>query len=288
MPICRQAIQLTYCYQWNSSSVCLEKEEVPGAKVTAIKLLAKPRKQVVPSAASHPLAACFPSFSSHCLIFSSWFMLLPFLLSVPAPFRVYLLGMRGGHLLHFSKTLSSWARSTDVRAMGLILRTCSSFYLFKFSQGRGRREDFVAASDELQSLPHPSLTSWGLIFHSPLSLTSLPLCKSFLGFTLKGQRNWKGGAAELKKSPLQTTEIPAFQGSRAPASGWGGLPQGPSWGSLTQGRGSCRFKAVLEVPALIIIFSRSRSTGNCSEGKIIALKGETWMWYIWAYSKHNI
>lgn len=39
--------QLIVCYQSDTSSVCLEREEVPDAKVTAIKLSATPGKQAI-------------------------------------------------------------------------------------------------------------------------------------------------------------------------------------------------------------------------------------------------
>lgn len=74
-------------------------------------------------------------------------------------------------------------------------------YLNRAREGE-RRKTVLATSSELQTIPHPSLTCMKSYFpFSTLSLTTLPLRKSFLGFTLKGQRGQKGGATEPEKMP---------------------------------------------------------------------------------------
>ena len=174
--------------------------------------------------------------------------------------------------------------------MGLILRICWSSYLNRAREGE-RRKTVFATSSELQTIPRPSLTCMRSYFpFSTLSLTTLLLHKSFLGFALKGQRDQKGGATELEKIPLQTTQVHMSQGlvlvpvreERV------SLPQGHSCGFLIHSHGNQKAKVALEIVVLNIMFSWSESTGNCSEGKIIAIKGEELMWYTCLCSKHYI
>lgn len=77
----------------------------------------------------------------------------------------------------------------------------ASTYLNRAKEEK-RKKTVFATSNELQTIPHPPLTWLRSYFPlSTLSLTTLPLCKSFLGFVLKGQGSQKGGATELEKIP---------------------------------------------------------------------------------------
>lgn len=138
-------------------------------------------------------------FFTSSLFSSSWFMLSLLTLSLPS--SRYIGWDREKTPSPFQLRPYSWVTSANGREAGLLLRIGRSFYLFKQSQGR-QEEDRFATSNELQTIPHPPLT-W-LRSYFPLStllLTTLPLCKSFLGFVLKGQGSQKGGATKLEKIP---------------------------------------------------------------------------------------
>lgn len=235
MPICRETVQLTYCYQWNTSSVCLEKEEVPGAKVTAIKLLANLRRQVVPFEARWlsplPLVLFLPP--CHFLVFSPpeacFFPLPP---SVPSPNRGMSAGAEKRSHSQFESSTYSWGRGSDGGEMGSVLRTGWSFYWPKQSQGReeGGRP-FLPPQMNFKLFPTLPSRCEVLFLLSTLLLTRLPLWKSFLGFALKGQRSQKDGAAQLEKSHSSNYKGACIPGAlvctRLGTMSW---PWGHSWG----------------------------------------------------------
>lgn len=115
---------------------------------------------------------------------------------------------------------SSWVRSPDGREMGWILRICWSFCIIKQSQGRARvGETLFATSNEHQTIPHPSLPLWGLIFHPPPSRW---LCHSLSYFLISLSR----GRETSKVGPLSPGSNPGVY-----------IPQGlshlfQSWGDV--------------------------------------------------------
>lgn len=161
--------------------MCLEKEEGPGAKVTAIKLLANQRRQIVPSEAWRPsplpLVLFLPS-ASHFLVFpppgASFFP--PFLLWAPSPTWVCLLGQRGGSALNVNQalTLEGEALMEERWLSSENLVNEASSYPTRVKVG-DRGKTVFATSDELQTIPHPSLTRWGLIISTPQPLADSSL-----------------------------------------------------------------------------------------------------------------
>lgn len=81
--------------------MCLQKEEVPGARVTAIKLLAKPSRQVVPLESGCLFLLRFLPSLSVLLPHLSSSQLTPLALSSLYAFPH--LGKRKGHLLPFNR-----------------------------------------------------------------------------------------------------------------------------------------------------------------------------------------
>lgn len=107
--------------------MCLEKEEVPGAKMTAIKLLANLRRQVVLSEAPRlsplPLVLFLPPTSPFLIFSPPKACFFPVLLSVPSPTRGMSAGAEKGPALNLNQTLILRGRGSDGGEMGSVLRT---------------------------------------------------------------------------------------------------------------------------------------------------------------------
>lgn len=200
MPICRQAVQLTYCYEWNTSSVRLQKEEVPGARLTAIKLLAKLSKRVVPSEAGCPLSLLWLlPFLSFSLPHHASCRLSPPSFSSPCSFSYP--GKGKGHLLLFSLAcLLEWEALVGEKWAGFWEFAEASIYLSRAKEGWGWGRP--CWPPQMNIKPFHTLLS-----HCEVWFSTLHPLKLFLDFTLKGQRNQQGGATEpwFKSWSVHTT-----------------------------------------------------------------------------------
>lgn len=136
-----------------------------------------------------------------------------------------------------------------------------------------RGKTVFATSDELQTLPHPSLTPRALIF-TLLPLTdlssTLKVISWFHSQGAKKLQRWGRSAKKTHSSNDKGTHIPgALVGTSC-----GEMPrprghsQGPPASLPHSPHAACKFKAVFKTAAFILIFSGSKPTGNCSEGDI--------------------